>query len=61
MKWPWTKRVKESAADAEKARTEYEWAVANRTRVESLVRKLTYHGETNGIIEALHKVAKGKA
>lgn len=60
MRFPW-QRAKQAKAEAERARTQYEWAVQNRTTVSDLVSRLLNHAETNGIIEAIHKVAKGKA
>lgn len=59
MKFPWTKRTDAAKAQTEQAKTEYEWAVQNRTTVQSLVTKLVYHGERNGIVEMIHMVAKG--
>lgn len=60
MRFPWQKRADAAKAEAEKAEREYEWAVQNRTTVSGIVSRLLYHGETNGIVEAIHRVAKGR-
>lgn len=53
MKFPWTKRNDDAIAETEKAKTDYEWAVQQRTTVSDLVDRVVQHGEQNQIIENL--------
>lgn len=59
MRFPWTRRVDEAKRQTEQAKTDYERAVQNRTTVSTMVSRLIYHGEHNGIVEMIHKVANG--
>lgn len=59
MRFPWQKRFDAAQAETQKARTEYEWAVQNRTTVRDVVAKLVTHGSENGLIEKLNLVARG--
>jgi hypothetical protein len=58
MKWPWVRHA-EAQAEAAKAKTEYEWAVQNRTTVSAVLARLTYHGNQNGFVEKIQRVARG--
>lgn len=59
MKFPWQKRNDQAQAETERAKTDYEWAVANRTTVSSIVGRLTYHGDRNEIVERLNSIITG--
>lgn len=59
MRWPWQKRQQEAKADTEQAQKQYEWAVQNRSTVNSLVHRLVYHGEQNEIIEKINSIVRG--
>lgn len=59
MKFPWQKRRDQAQAETDKAKTDYEWAVQNRTTVSAIVGRLTYHGERNEIVERLNTVIRG--
>lgn len=59
MRFPWTKRHDEARADTAQAQHQYEWAVANRSTVSSLVSRLMYHGQENQIIEKINMVIRG--
>lgn len=61
MRFPWQKRNDAAQAETDRAKTDYEWVVQNRVTVSNLVTRLLYHGEVNGIVEAIHRVAKGQA
>lgn len=57
--WPFEQRKQEAEAQAEKANSEYEWAVQNRTTVQALVEKIKYHGDKNNFVENLNIVIRG--
>lgn len=58
MRFPWQRR-RDAIADTQRAQNDYVRAVQNRDIVSVVVARLLYHGETNGLIEAIHRVAKG--
>lgn len=59
FRFPWQRRMDEAKAETQKAQTEYEWAVQERTTVQEVVKKLVTHGAENGFIEKLNLVARG--
>lgn len=61
FRFPWQRRMDEARAQTVKAQNEYEWAVQQRTTVSSLVEKIASHKEQNGFVEAIQRVARGKA
>lgn len=59
MKFPWTRRNDAAKAETQRAKTDYEWAVSQRTTVSELVSRVIFQGDQNRIVENLNNVIRG--